>query len=182
MRRRRRLAVRARDDDRAAQRDELGEELSARPAAGAARVRGRDHRLPAVADDRLGRDLHLHAAEPPRGTASRHGPSLPPRHPTRGRANAYADSPAPPIPTNQICLPSSGGKRDQLLGDLVRGVRPRHRQHRLPHAREPLWVAEQLGDERRVRARARSRARRRAPPPRSKWRAFSVWWSPVACG
>ena len=61
-RRGRPLSVRAADDDRAAQRDELGEELRA-PAAGHGRVGGGDDGLPARAYDRLGSDLDVDPGE-----------------------------------------------------------------------------------------------------------------------
>ena len=53
--------------------------------------------------------------------------------------SASALIPAPPIPTNQRRLPSSGRKRDQLLGDLARprpGV-PRRASHAPISARRP---------------------------------------------
>ena len=56
---RRRLAVRSRDDDRTAQRDELGEQVGARPAVDEARERGRHEDLPARRRcGRLRRDRH----------------------------------------------------------------------------------------------------------------------------
>ena len=96
-------------------------------------------------------------------SGSRYGVSTrsqPPTSAPHARAScAYADSPAPPIPTNQIRRPSSGRKRDQLLGDLVRRVRPRRPQHRLAHLRKARR------DRRAATARgpARPRGRARAP-------------------
>src|SRR5207244_6490283 len=69
----------------------------------------------------------------------RAAPRTPPPHPRP--PSATAPTPPPPIPTNQKLLPSS--KRDQLLGDLVRRIRPRDSEHRLAHLREPARVAEQ---------------------------------------
>src|SRR3989442_5184477 len=60
---------------------------------------------------------------------------------------AYAERPAPPMPTNQIRRPSKGRKPDQLLGDLVRGVGLRDTPHRRAHGVEPLRVAEQRARE-----------------------------------
>src|SRR5207244_8222018 len=68
----------------------------------------------------------------------------PPAPPSRA-TSASALMPAPPIPTNQKRLPSS--KRDQLLGDLVRRIRPRDPEHGLAHLREPARVAEQRTDD-----------------------------------
>src|SRR5438132_3219057 len=56
---RRRLAVRACDDDRVAQRDELRKELCARLPWYAAGVRGRDDGFPAVRYERVGLDDDL---------------------------------------------------------------------------------------------------------------------------
>src|SRR5262249_44280966 len=74
--------------------------------------------------------------------------SQPPTSAPHARAScAYADRPAPPIPTNQSLLPASGCKPDQLLRDLVRRVRPGGTAHCLSHALEPRRILEQLPDE-----------------------------------
>src|ERR671935_14597 len=99
-RRRRRLAVRTRDDDRVTQRDELGEQRGTRLSGHATRERRRNDDLPTV------------------------------------------------------------GSRDRLVGDddLDRG-------RKVLEIRRPDPVP--TGD-------------RSAPPARSKYAAFFVWWSPVA--
>src|SRR5262245_21470215 len=80
-------------------------------------------------------------------TGSRYGVSFrshPPTSAPQARAsNAYAESPAPPIPTSQMRRPSSGGKRDQLLGDLVRGAPTGDAAHRIAHLDQPRWIGEQ---------------------------------------
>ena len=93
--------------------------------------------------------------------------SHPPTSAPQARARkAYDDNPAPPIPTNHSRLPASGRKRDQLLRDLLRRVRPGQPEHRLSHRREPRRVGEQLLHERRhaveLLLRARGSRRRRA--------------------
>ena len=98
-RRRRRLAVRAADDDRAAQRDELGEELGARATLDASGVRRRDDdleaRRAAPARRRRRRRLPSTASRKIVSRASQPRTSAP-----HARAKfAYAESPAPPIPT-----------------------------------------------------------------------------------
>ena len=169
----------------APQRDELGEELRARRArrpAGDTRVETTASQ-PVAARPARARSRPRSPLERARGTASRRGPSRRPRRPTRARGRRSAESPAPPIPTNQSRLPV---ERLQARSAPRRSRRPRRgrasAQHRLAH-RAPA-------------ARGRRAARRRAPgtrsssasgtttapPPRSKWRAFSVWWSAVACG
>src|SRR5581483_5352797 len=92
-------------------------------------------------------------SSPAARTAARYGVSFRSQPPTSAphasASSPYADSPAPPMPTSQIRRPASGlsaRKRDQLLGDLVRRVRLRGPQHRLPHRREPRVVREQLSD------------------------------------
>src|SRR5205085_9599929 len=60
---------------------------------------------------------------------------------------AYADSPAPPIPTNQMRRPSSTGERDQLVGDLLRRTRARRAQHRIAHPPQARRVPEQRAHE-----------------------------------
>ena len=78
------------------------------------------------------------------------------------------------MPTSQILRPSSGGKRDQLLGDDVRRVRPGSPPHRLAHRGEAHVVGEQLRHDRRhprqIRLRRRRRRRRR---PRNGGRSSS---------
>ena len=180
-RRRRRLAVGAGDDDRAAQRDELGEELRSCPAAAAARVRGRDHGLPAVADDRLGRDLHLDAVERREIRGLDPVPAAHLRPPRAGEERvrrqpraADADEPDP-----------ASLKRRQARSAPRRSRRPRPAA---PSPASPPAFARAAPGRRAAPRRGRERGRARlsgtttAPPPRSKWRAFSVWWSPVACG
>src|SRR5215831_6502826 len=56
---------------------------------------------------------------------------------------AYADRPAPPMPTNQSRRPSSGRKLDQLFRDHARCIRFRERTHPLRHALEPVGLTEQ---------------------------------------
>ena len=147
-RRRRRLPVRASDDDRAAQRDELGEEL--RPRRPRERTGTRSRRPSPILPERP-----APRRSPPRRPRAprRYGVSTrsqPPTSAPQARArNAYAESPAPPIPTNQSRRPSRTGKRDQLLCDLVGGVRPRHPQHRRAHRDQTPAIGEQLLDERR---------------------------------
>src|SRR5262249_18568162 len=128
---RRRLAVRTGDDDRVAQRDELREEIGARPPRDA-RVRARDDDFPAVANDRLHRRPRPPGAGPrgrapppaPPGPGPPPRPPPPPPPPPAGATAASAESPAPPMPTNQIRRPSRGRcKLDQLLGDPARRVR-----------------------------------------------------------
>src|SRR5262249_37370979 len=58
----------------------------------------------------------------------------PPSAPHAEAIAAYAESPAPPMPTNQIRRPSSGrGKLDQLLGDPRRRMRFGERLHLQTH-------------------------------------------------
>src|SRR2546425_425988 len=80
-------------------------------------------------------------------TAARYGVSFrsqPPTSAPHARASSpYAESPAPPIPTSQIRRLSRGSKRDQLLRDLVRRVRPRGTAHRLAHLHEASVVCKQ---------------------------------------
>ena len=166
-RRGRSLAVRAADDDRAPQLDELGEEL--RPPQARARP-GRPTRRPPPSrpgTDGLGRDLDLDALERRRGTASRPGPSRRPRPPRRARAARRPERPAPPIPTNQSRRPlsSAAGKRDQPLGDLLGRVRLGDAEHRLPHPLEAApdrRAASERGPGRR-RGRGRGPSSRRPP-------------------
>src|SRR5918994_1071845 len=74
--------------------------------------------------------------------------SQPPTSAPQARARkAYDESPAPPMPTNQIRLSDSGCKRDQLLRDLVGCARTRHRAHRRAHRFEPGSIVQELGDE-----------------------------------
>ena len=61
--------------------------------------------------------------------------------------------------------------------------RPREREHRARASRASrAGVGEQLRDEPGYAGGASASGTTTAPPPRSKWRAFSVWWSAVACG
>src|SRR5581483_5058727 len=80
-------------------------------------------------------------------SGSRYGVSTlsqPPTSAPHARAScAYAERPAPPIPTNQSFLPASGCKLEQLLRDRVGRVRLRARQHFLAHVREPRGIREQ---------------------------------------
>ena len=101
--------------------------------------------------------------------------SHPPTSAPQARArNAYDESPAPPMPTNQRRLPASGRKRDQLLRDLVGRLRSRHRAHGRAHRLEPRRVGEQLRRRERGRGRAPPRARpRRRRPARSAARSAS---------
>ena len=81
---RRRLPVRAGDDDRAPQRDELGEEVGAR-RPGDGRVRARDDRPPSPPARPARRRARPRRRRARAGTASRRGPSRRPRLPRRGR-------------------------------------------------------------------------------------------------
>src|SRR5206468_5981151 len=70
--------------------------------------------------------------------------SQPPTSAPQARAScAYAESPAPPIPTNQMRRPASGRKRDQLLGDLSGSLRPGRPEHRGTHPFEAPRIVEQ---------------------------------------
>src|SRR3954454_23193364 len=60
----------------------------------------------------------------------------PPSAPHADAIAAYAERPAPPIPTNQRRRPSSGGKLDQLFRDDARGIGLRERAHAIGHPRE----------------------------------------------
>ena len=178
--RRRPLPVRAGDDDRRRARDELAQELRA-GQAGHVGVRGRDDRLPAVGHVRLGRDLDRAR----RASGSRYGVrtrSQPPTSAPQARAScAYAERPAPPIPTNQSRRPVKRAQREQLVGDLVgrAGLAPRAASPRpsLSRAR----VVEQRAHESGTRSRSSSRTMI-APPACTKCCAFFAWWSPVANG
>src|SRR5262249_61337498 len=61
--------------------------------------------------------------------------------------SAYPESPAPPMPTNQIRRPSNGGKRDQLLRDLGSGSGTGDGEHRLTHPLAARAVRQKLLDE-----------------------------------
>src|SRR5438552_387040 len=61
-------------------------------------------------------------------------------------SNAYALIPAPPMPAIQSLRPSSG-EGNELLGDLVRRIRPGKAGHRRRHLRKPLRIVEQGADE-----------------------------------
>ena len=94
-----RLSVRAADDDRAAERDELGEELGARAPLHAAGVRRRhdDLRSPRAATAHR-RYRHRRREIDSRKIVSR--ASHPPTSAPQARAKfAYAERPAPPMPT-----------------------------------------------------------------------------------
>ena len=107
---RRRLAVRAGDDDRAAQRDELGEQLRPRrPADASANAVETTTSQPSGAAGSGAITTSIAAPRERPGRASRPGPSRRPRPPRRARAArtrearaADADEPDPP--------PASGGK------------------------------------------------------------------------
>ena len=60
---------------------------------------------------------------------------------------AYAESPAPPIPTNQIRLSANAGKGDQLLSDRLRRLGPGRGEHRLAHSPAAVGVVEQRAKE-----------------------------------
>ena len=104
--RRRRLPVRAGDDDRAPERDELGEELRARPPLHLLGVRGRDDRLPALAHDRLRAQLRARRLRARGDTASRPDPSRRPPHPTRARGRHTTRG-----PRRRFRRTRSGGRR-----------------------------------------------------------------------
>ena len=96
---RRGLAVRASDDDRAASRDELGEERCARPSLRRG-PHGRSRRSPRIPPAaRARRRRPPRSRRGPRGRSSR-ATSQPRTSAPHARAKfAYAESPAPPIPT-----------------------------------------------------------------------------------
>ena len=95
---RRRLSVRAADDDRAAQRDELREELGARPPLDTSRVRRRDDDLEARRRRGLASDVDLDAVERLEEDRLARVPAATSAPQARAKF-AYAESPAPPIPT-----------------------------------------------------------------------------------
>src|SRR3954452_22410902 len=84
-------------------------------------------------------------------SCSRYGVSTrshPPTSAPQARAScAYAERPAPPMPTNQIRLPSSGREGNELLSNLVRRVRTGDGQHRRAHPAQPRLVVEQRAHE-----------------------------------
>ena len=90
--------------------------------------------------------------------------------------------PAPPIPTNQSSPTGEAAcKRDQLLGDDLRGVGAGEARHRLgpsPEAEPGAASSSPTCDRRSSPGSGTSNA----PPPRSNQRAFFVWWSAVAYG
>ena len=156
---RRRLAVRAGDDDRAAQRDELGEQVGARPALDAARERGRDVDLPARRRRRrLGRDLDGDALEMPqvrRLDAIPAGDLGAPRvREERVRAHAGAADPGDP---------------DAPTGERLRGRRAHRRSRPLRRAwRRRASRRPSPRDGRGRRAAPRRAAARAPPPPRAR--------------
>ena len=181
---RRRLAVRAGDDDRALQRDELGEELGASPPRHAAGERGGDDDLPAVAA-RLGSGEISTSIPPPDAREVRRVDAVPaadlgaPRarqeRVAREAGAADADEPEPPT-----------GERPQARSAPRRSRRPRAASPRRRIAsRIASSFASSSSSSRDERAGAaelvvrHERSRRRHA--RSSC-AFFVWWSPVAFG
>ena len=159
---RRRLSVRAGDDDRAPERDELGEEV--RPRRARRPTGTRSTRSPPSRPARPARAR----ARPRRPRARcRYGVSTrsqPPTSAPQARARkAYEERPGTADPDEPEPPTAERRKRDQLLRDLVGGLWPRHRQHRRAHRLEPRPVGKQLVDQRRhaVGARAPGRRRRR---------------------
>jgi hypothetical protein len=87
--------VRAADDDRPAKSNELGEKLRARPTLDPAGVRSRHHDLEARRRFGLATKIDVDALQRIVSRASQPRTSAP-----QAREKlAYADSPAPPIPT-----------------------------------------------------------------------------------
>src|SRR5262249_56343874 len=93
----------------------------------------------------------MRTAIPASRTGPRYGVSFrshPPTSAPQTRAsNAYAESPAPPIPTSQMRRPSSGRNCDQLLGDLVRSARTGGTAHRVAHLGQPGRIGNQTADD-----------------------------------
>ena len=173
---RRRLAVRAGDDDRAAQRDELGEQVGARPALDAAGERGRDVRPPS-----------RRAAAAARARSSRRSPSRWARYGVSTRSQPATS--APHACASERVRAHAGaadpGDPDAPTGERLRARRAHRRSCRRrrasrrraspsPIVAQPRRVGEQL--RRRARgtrvARVARRRRSRAPPARSKYSAF----------
>ena len=182
-RRGRRLPVGAADDDRRLRGDELGEEVGARDAVDPVPVRGRDDDLPAVGRRRLAAEVDLDPLE--RAEEDR-VPGLPAAHlgaegaghvRVGGEAGA-ADADEVEAATGEAPALSVG----QARSPPRRSGPPRRRAPSPASPRassEALRVGEQLSHERRHRSTS-AFGTTIAPPPRSKCRALSVWWSAVA--
>src|SRR4051794_31676864 len=80
-------------------------------------------------------------------SCSRYGVSTrsqPPTSAPQARAScAYADRPAPPMPTNQMRRPSSGREGNEILRDFLRRIRTGDCEHRLAHPAQPRLVVAQ---------------------------------------
>ena len=164
-RRRRGLAVRARDGDHPAHRHGLGEQLAAvvhgtpRSAATTSGSvggdRGRDDQL--GAGERRARRRGRPAARSPRRAARRSRASRPRRSRVTSAPSACAIRaspliPAPPMPTKCSSRPRhgwssppppGGRRRQHLRGDPLRGVGTGHRARGLRHLLQAARVAEQ---------------------------------------
>ncbi len=155
-----RLAVSAADDDRAAQRDELGEKgrSGARAASDAACMGGRNdeleagrrHRVAAQVDldpvqgleeDRLARLPAAHLGAPgPRNVGIRREP---------GAADPDEVEPSAFERTIDDGHPPSSASRTSSSAITSAASRPCEGSHRLAHSPQAFGVAEQVGDERR---------------------------------
>ena len=184
-----RLAVRAADDDRAAERDELGEELGARAPLDATGVRRRHDHLRFRGRRRLTADVHIDAGERTRGRSCRARPTLRPPLPRRARSSRtrrarrrrYRRSrsaalraearltgrPSASATSSSATTSAASGLARARIASLIcasRAVLPSSSSTSAGTRASSLWSTTT------------------APPPASKCRAFSVWWSAVACG
>ena len=161
-RRRRRLAVRAADDDRRAERDELREELGARATLDPARVRGRDDDLEAVRRGRLAADVDVDVRDGLEEDRVARVPAAHLRAPgprevrVRGETGA-ADPDEVEAAAGERELAhrraSASATSSSAMTSAASGFA--RVAHRLAHAREPPVVAEQLLRQRGHAERAR---------------------------
>ena len=92
------------------------------------------------------------------------------------------DPPALQRPVAHDDSRSAARRAAQLVGDLLRSIRPGQREHRLAHPPETFGIVEQLVDERRDPVQLFARRTTTAPPPRSKWTALRTGGRPSHAG
>ena len=185
--RRRRLPVRATDDDRRVRRHELGEEAPPEASLRSGACARSRRRLPTRAGAparRRDRPRHRRASS---GRSSRAASQPRTFAPQRARDVRVCGEPGA-ADADEVEPPP--GERSLVSAGQVGSAPPRSRSAAC--GRASASIAE------RMRARRSGFASRSstspgtrsisssgttmAPPPRSKCRAFSVWWSAVACG
>ncbi len=156
-RRGRRLAVGAPDDDRPPKRHELGEELGPRPALDAPPMRGRDDDLESGRRRRLAADVDGNPVERLHEDRLAEVPAAhlrPPRardvRVRREPCASDADEVDPPALQRPVAHDDLHARRrgepHELVGDLLRSIRPGQRAHRLAHPPETFGIVEQLVD------------------------------------